>query len=101
MIHYSCDMCGKEIPGGDNGRYVVRIEVYAAHDPATLTDDDLDADAVESLSQMLANAAPDADLAAQLPPARSELRYDLCPKCHQRYLRNPLAQKAALQFSEN
>ncbi|MBX7105154.1 MAG: hypothetical protein K1X57_13820 [Gemmataceae bacterium] len=101
MIHYSCDMCGKDLASEGDARFVVRVEVYAAHDPAELTTEDLDADAVQSLSELLADAPEGADLSAHLPPTRNEFRYDLCPSCHRRYVRNPLARETSLQFSEN
>ena len=39
MIHYSCDLCGKDLPAG-SPRYTVRIEVFAAAE-ADSTDPDL------------------------------------------------------------
>lgn len=101
MLRYSCDVCGKDMLPEEDRRYVVKIEVYAAHDPAELTEDDLDADAVESLGEMLAEAGDDADFSEHLPPVRKDFRFDLCPDCHQHYLRNPLARETVLQFSNN
>ena len=100
MQHFTCDVCGRPIAAGGDGRYVVKLEVFAAHDPAELTDDDLDADHMEEVSQMLAEeAADDADLA----PSFKQFRYDLCPDCHTRFLRDPLNKEAAqkFHFSEN
>ena len=34
MLHVTCDLCGKELRPGDDHRYVVKIDVFAAHDPA-------------------------------------------------------------------
>lgn len=101
MLRYSCDVCGKDLIPDEDHRYVVKIEVSAAHEPAELTEDDLDADAVESLSQMLADAGDDADFSGHLPPVRREFRYDLCPECQKQYIRNPLARETVLQFSNN
>jgi hypothetical protein len=101
MLRYSCDVCGKDLIPGEDRRYVVKIEVEAAHEPGELTEDDLDADAVESLGQMLADAGDDADFSGQLPPVRKDFRFDLCPECHEHYVRNPLARETVWQFSNN
>ena len=42
MQHFSCDLCGKELLPDVDRRYVVKIEVYAAHDPHELTDEPAD-----------------------------------------------------------
>ncbi len=101
MLHFTCDLCGKEMLPGDDHRYVVRMEVYAAHDPAELTEADLDEDHMELVSQMLADeehADPDATA-----PAFKKFRYDLCPECHKKFLRDPLNKESAqkFHFSEN
>src|ERR1700733_11275682 len=44
MLHVTCDVCGKELRAGEDQRYVVKIEAFAAHDPSELTDADLDDD---------------------------------------------------------
>ena len=101
MLRYSCDVCGKDLIADEDHRYVVKIEVTAAHEPSELTPDDLDADAIESLSQLLIEAGDDADFSSHLTPARRDFRFDLCPVCHKHYLRNPLARETVLQFSNN
>ena len=53
MLHVTCDLCGKEIRPGDDHRYVVKIEVYSANDPAEITEADLEEDHMEAVSQML------------------------------------------------
>jgi hypothetical protein len=101
MQHFTCDVCGKPMTPGDDRRYVVKMDVYAAHDPAELTDADLDTDQLDEVSEMLSDetAAEPADLA----PAFKQFRYDLCPDCHTKFLRDPLNKDAAqkFHFSEN
>jgi hypothetical protein len=53
MLHVTCDLCGKEIRPGEDGRHVVKIEVFAAHDPAEITEADLEADHMEAVSELL------------------------------------------------
>ena len=62
--------------------------MYAAHDPTELTDADLDVDHMEEVSQMLSAEADDAP--DGLAPAFKQFRYDLCPDCHAKFLRDPL-----------
>ena len=101
MLHVTCDLCGKQLrPGEDH--FVVKIEVFAARDPAELTEADLDEDHMEAVSQLIRQmeeGEPPEDLA----PACQHLRYDLCPECRKRYLRDPLSKDAAqkFDFSEN
>jgi len=100
MLHVTCDLCGKELRGGGD-HYVVKIEVFPTHDPTVLTESDLDEDHMEAVSQMLREMedmeAPDVE-----PPSQQR-RYDLCPECRTRYLRDPLSKEAAqkFDFSEN
>jgi hypothetical protein len=103
MQHFTCDLCGKEMLPGDDRRYVVRIEAYAAHDPAEITEADLDQDHMDEVSQMLEemeDQAADPDASA---PAFKQFRYDLCPDCHTKFVRDPLNKEAAqkFHFSEN
>ena len=102
MQHFTCDVCGRPMGAGTDRRYVVKLEVFAAHDPAELTDDDLDVDQLEAVSQLLEDTADAADPTA-LAPAFKQFRYDLCPDCHTKVLRDPLNKDAAqkFHFSEN
>ncbi len=105
MLHITCDLCGKELRAGQD-HYVVKIEVFAKHDPAQLTEADLEEDHMEAVSEMLRDL-DDQEVADGIEPARHNLRYDLCPDCRQRYLRDPINKdmtKEAAQkfdFSEN
>jgi hypothetical protein len=101
MLHVTCDCCGKQLRAGED-RYVLKIEVYAAHDPAELTEADLDEDHLEAVSELLRQMEEN-DEPAALEPASRNLRYDLCMECRTRYLRDPLSKEAAqkFDFSEN
>ena len=85
---------------GDD-RFVVKIEVFAAQDPAEITEEDLDQDHMEAVSQLLRDME-DAD-GGDVEPASRRLRYDLCPECRRRFLRDPLSKDTAqkFDFSEN
>ncbi|HJZ92989.1 MAG TPA: hypothetical protein VKE40_19090 [Gemmataceae bacterium] len=99
MLHFSCDLCGKDLTDNTDGRYVVQMEVFPAHDPAELTDEDLGDDHLEEVGQLLREAEED-DL--EPAPAYTKLRYDLCPACHKKFLADPLNREAQkFDFSEN
>jgi hypothetical protein len=102
MLHITCDLCGKEVESNED-HYIVKIEVFAAHDPAGLTEADLDEDHMEALSEQLREVEAVNDPDEMDPPSR-QFRYDLCPHCRKKYLQAPLAKEAAaskLHFSEN
>ena len=101
MLHFSCDLCGKELLADADRRYIVKMEVYAAHDPNELTEDDLDDDHLESLSELLEQIEENGG-ESDVAPAYKQIRCDLCPDCHKKFLRDPLNKEAAkFDFSEN
>jgi hypothetical protein len=103
MLHFSCDICGKDLSPEGAARFVVKMEAFAATDPAQLTDDDLDADHVEEMAQLL-NEIEDGEAdAPDLLPTCKKLRFDLCPMCYRKFVKDPLGREAAarLNFSEN
>lgn len=101
MLHVTCDLCGKELRPGDDQRYVVKVELFAAHDPAEITEEDLDEDHMEAVSQLLRemeeNGLEDIDESQQ------NFRYDLCASCRTKFARDPLGREVAqkFDFSEN
>ena len=102
MVHFTCDLCGKDLTASGDTRYVVKIAAYAGCDPTEITEDDLDEDHMEEISQLLRqNECPSAEeLDAQLFKG---FRFDLCPSCHSKYLKDPLGKDLirSLDFSEN
>jgi len=96
MLRVTCDVCGKELrPGEDH--HVVKIEVFATHDAAELTEADLDSDHMEAVSELL-REIEELDEPVDLEPASRHLRYDLCIDCRKRYLRDPLGKEASPKF---
>jgi hypothetical protein len=102
MLHVTCDLCGKDIRPGEGHHHVVKIEVFAAQDPAEITEADLDEDHMEAVSQMLREMEDLAD-ADDVDPASQNFRFDLCPECRKKFVRDPLGREAAqkFDFSEN
>jgi len=102
MVHITCDLCGKKMKAGEP-HFVVKIEVFAAHDPTEITEADLDEDHMEAVSQMIQDMEEMSETIPGEPDTR-HFRYDLCPVCRKRYLRAPLSKEALagkLDFSEN
>jgi hypothetical protein len=103
MLHFSCDICGKDLDPEGSARYVVKMEAFAATDPAQLTDDDLDTDHVEEMAQLLNEIEDGETTAPEVLPTTKKLRFDLCPMCYRKFVNDPLGREAAarLNFSEN
>jgi hypothetical protein len=102
MLHVTCDLCGKEMRPGEDQHFVVKIEAFAAHDPSELTDEDLDVDHMEAVSELLRECEEN-DCGAELVDPCKNFRYDLCPQCHGRFIKDPLARdrEPKFHFSKN
>jgi hypothetical protein len=101
MLHITCDHCGRSLEASET-RFVVRVEIFAAHEPVAITDADFDVDHMEAVSQTLEEMEV-AGYPEPCDPGAHELRFDLCLGCRKRYLRDPLGKDNAqkLHFSEN
>jgi hypothetical protein len=99
MIHYSCDLCKRELDPSEGLHYVVKLEVMAAADPQDDGALDEDRDYLRELHEMLEGSA---DGAAPLgDQAHQQLRFDLCPACCKKFLKNPLGREVQFEFSKN
>ena len=104
MIHYNCDMCGNSLVPEEDDRYVVKIEIYAACDSMEVDDDDLIDDFEED-----DNEEEEEEEVDNIDPEEMDgveyktFRYDLCSKCHSRYMQDPLSINSIRRgrFSEN
>lgn len=102
MLHYSCDLCRRPLDPEQDLRYVVKLEVYAAFDPLQVDETDTDRDNLQELAEILEGIedASDPELSSEVCQT---LRFDLCPECRKKFLKNPLGRStsAALNFSAN
>lgn len=96
MIHFTCDLCGKEMYEEDREHYVACIEIRPAHDGCQLTEDDLDADNLEKVSQLLESGTDPQELEDALAPVR--MRIDLCAECRDKFLKDPFNAHATAKF---
>lgn len=101
MVHFTCDLCGKKLTATDDPRYVVKIEAYPGFDPTEITEDDLDDDPMEAVAQILQR---DESLSSsEAAPLHSGFRFDLCPACHEKFVKDPLGRESlrTFDFSKN
>ena len=100
MIKFTCDLCKREIDPEEDLRYVVKMEIYAAFDPMALEEDDRDH--LQEIQDILERSE---DLESEQigDDVYQQLRFDLCPECRRKFLKNPLGRENAkiLNFSEN
>jgi len=102
MIRYCCDLCKRDLDPEEDVRYVVRMEVCAAFDPAVSDEEDDDRDHLQEIQEILERLG-DAESAEIGDDVYKELRFDLCPECRRKFIKNPLGRETAkvLDFSEN
>ena len=101
MIHHSCDICKRLIDSEQDVRYVVKMEVYAALDPA-LDEADDERDGLQEVQDML-QRMEDSELGGDAGEVADDdvyqqLRFDLCPECRKKFLKAPLGREAHKQF---
>jgi len=94
MIRYECDRCGQRLGTNDAGRFIVKLEAYAAAGPVEFSAADLQRDRRAELDDLLA------ELSAADPDEIEDqtyrcLRFDLCRECHRRILANPFGRGEA------
>ena len=99
MIQYSCDCCKRMIDPQDDLRYVVRMEVYAAMDSE---ENDDDRDYLAEVQEII-QRGEDVESDRIGDDVYQQLRFDLCPDCRRKFLKNPIVRESAKQFdfSEN
>ncbi len=101
MVHYTCDLCGKDLGAHDEPRFVVKITAQAAHDPERICDEDLDVEQLEAISSLLNGG--ESRTTNQPTPDFAGFRFDLCTECHARFVRDPLGRELyrSAHFSKN
>jgi hypothetical protein len=99
MVHFTCDVCGKEMAANDRERFVVQVEIRPANNPDVLMDEDLDEDHLLAVSKIL--ECSQAETPSCSGPVRR--RYDLCAECRDRFQRSPFNCQVSqnVDFSEN
>jgi hypothetical protein len=97
MIHYTCDRCQRTLDSSGDLRYVVKLEIYAAMEPLEVDQAEDDRDHLVEIQEILERLE-----AGQSPEVGQDVyqkqRYDLCPDCYRRYIRNPLGSEVGAEF---
>jgi hypothetical protein len=102
MVHFTCDLCGKDLTATGDPRFVVKIEAYPGFDPNEITEDDLDDDPMEAVAELLQR--DEAVSSGDGPsPLHKGFRFDLCQACHEKFLKDPLGRESlrSFDFSKN
>src|ERR1043166_9169294 len=76
MLHVTCDLCGKVLRPGDDQHFVVKVEVYAAQDPAEITEADLDDDHMEAIGELLREMEDSVNEPEDVERPMQHFRYD-------------------------
>jgi hypothetical protein len=103
MIRYSCDLCKRDLDPDEDLRYVIKMEIYAALAPAGTSEDAGDCDHLQEINEALEQLDDSAGDAIG-EDVYQQLRFDLCPECRKRFLKNPLGREIAVKavgFSKN
>ncbi len=101
MIHFTCDMCGKDLSSKESQRFIVKITAYAGHDCDHIGEADLDEDHMETVAELIRRGETQDH--TEDPGRFKGFRYDLCCSCHRRFLEDPLNRDPLrlLNFSKN
>jgi hypothetical protein len=90
-------LCKRELDPQDDLRYVVKVEVYAAFDPSAVDNDDEDRDHLEEIQDIL-ERLEDSTSNEIGDDVYQQLRFDLCPECRKKFMKNPLGRETAKAF---
>jgi hypothetical protein len=97
-------VCKRELDLDEDLRYVVKMEIYAALAPAATDEEESDCDHLQEIQDVL-EQLEDADSDEIGQDVYQQLRFDLCPECRKRFLKNPLGRERAavkaVGFSKN
>lgn len=102
MLHCFCDLCGTELLVGEDHHYVTKIEVYVACNPLQGTEGALNAEHKHGDSGLLEQIIHMVKQGLNDTLSKS-FRFELCPECHKKFLKNPLGRKmlGSIDFSKN
>ncbi|TVP97680.1 MAG: hypothetical protein EA381_14495 [Planctomycetaceae bacterium] len=110
MIHYTCDRCRQLIDPTEQCRYAVRFQIQCIADTKTDQGREPDLDPLSELHQTLEGLDAQSLLDDEIDEVDTVteitehlLEYDLCPRCYQKFARNPLGRdlQPVSHFSNN
>lgn len=83
-----CDRCGCPLEATEL-RYIVRLEVFAAPTPLKISEEELRSDPQPEIARLLKQCEGMSE-EELMRDVHVEMKFDLCRRCQQAYLRNPL-----------
>ena len=89
--YYSCDMCGARIDRNEL-RYVLKMKIFAAYDTLKIEFSDLQKDYEDEI-QKLVEEMKRMDPKELEEDVFKQFNFDLCRRCQQRFIKNPLGNK--------
>ncbi len=103
MLHYSCDRCNCKLDAEDDLRYVVKLESYAAIEPAVTEDYEDDRDHLLEVQEIIERIESGEEPLEQRDAVYRKQSYDLCANCYREYIKNPVGRMlpSQIEFSEN
>jgi hypothetical protein len=80
----------------------VKLEAYPAFDPDRMDESDFDLDHLQEVAETLADHPAGIPLSVS-DDASKAFRFDLCPACYAKFVRDPLGREALrrLKYSKN
>ena len=94
MMQFTCDLCGRVI---QRERYEAKFEVTAAYDPDEITPEDLDQDHLQALASSLDQLEDTGQFEVE-QTGPQKFRFDLCPHCVGRFIKDPLGRESFRRF---
>ena len=99
MIRYRCDGCGLDLERDGSNHYILKMEAFAAAGRLDFSREEVERDHEAEMKRLIAELekrSPD-ELEDQV---YRNLRFDLCPVCHRRFLASPMAGISCLPQKE-
>lgn len=86
VIRYECDKCGALLRADDGGRFILKMEVFAAAGRLDLAEESEATTTLDEVIEEIKGADPD-DVEDKTYRC---LRFDLCNECRAKVLKKPL-----------
>jgi hypothetical protein len=98
MLHFSCDVCGESL---SVERYLVTVEAVPVTSVVNAASSDLDLDPLDDVLEQISPAGANGHATGCGLPVKRQ--FDLCRRCAQRFLNDPLGKDRSptLRFSPN
>lgn len=97
MIHYSCDLCNRELDPEEDVRFAVKVEVVQAFEPLEDNVAEDDREYLREISEII-EQLDDSSAREMLAIGPQVMSFDLCDECRKKFARDPLGREVRKQF---